>query len=207
MFSLLADPTMKSIAYLVGHSFVTRFCRRAARDGKSIGKLAGLGEAIELFAHRVSVGTFADTLACPDDLLRRIDELPRMPEVFVFDLGTNDLCSRDASPKVVVENAMALVDLLRRQYRTLSTVVFMSVVQRTFKGRYLEMSLRSYNRKVKLFNQMLAAKVKQIRGVFFIVQAINHPRYICGDGCHLTDEGVTRYGSGIRRAVLMHRNG
>ena len=44
------------------------------------------------------------------------------------------------------------------------TVVFVSVIQRTSKGRHLEMSLRSFNRRVKLFNQMLAAGVKQIRG-------------------------------------------
>ena len=67
--------------------------------------------------------------------------------------------------------------------------VFINLHNKIIHGS-LEMSPRSFNRRVKLFNQTLAARVKQIYGVYFFRQAINHPRFICGDGCHLTDEGV-----------------
>ena len=38
-------------------------------------------------------------------------------------------------------------------------------------------------------------------------QPINHPRFICSNGCHLTDEEVQKYGEGIRRAVLRRSEG
>ena len=38
-------------------------------------------------------------------------------------------------------------------------------------------------------------------------QPINHPWFICSNGCHLTDEEVQKNGGGIRRAVLRHRSG
>ena len=122
---------MKPSAYLAGHSFVDRFHRRATRDGRSIGQLTVLAETLELYTLGVSGGTFARTLACPDYLLRRLDTMPWLPDVLVVDLGTNDLCSQDASPGLVVDNALALVDLLRRQHRMQNTVVFLSVIQRT----------------------------------------------------------------------------
>ena len=176
---------MKPTAYLVGHSFVNRLRRRATRDGQPIWQLAG--ERFELYAHGVSGGSFARTLACPDDLLRRIEAIPRLPDVLLIDLGTNDLCSQpDASAGLVVENALALVDLLRRQNRMPNTVVFLSVIQRTSKGRHVEISLAANIR-----------RVQHIRSVYYFKQAINHPPFICGDGCHLTDEGVVRYGRGL----------
>ena len=55
-----------------------------------------------------------------------------------------------------------------------NTLVFLSVVQRTSKGSHLDMSLQSFNQRVTFFNQTLAARVKQIRGVYFFRQAINH---------------------------------
>ena len=89
-------------------------------------------------AHGVSGATFARTLACPDDLLHRLDAIPRLPDVLVVDLSTNDRCSQDASPGLVVDKAFVLVDLLIRQQWMPNTVFFLSVIQRASKGRHLQ---------------------------------------------------------------------
>ena len=83
-----------------------------------------------------------------------------------------------------------------------TTIVFMSVIQRTSKGRHLAVSLRCFNRRAKAFNAKLAARFQFMPRVYLYTQQINHPRFICYDGCHLTDEGVQKYGEGILRAVL-----
>ena len=82
--------------------------------------------------------------------------------------------------------------------------MFLTVFQRISKGRDLDMSLRSFNRRVKLFNKTLATRVKQIRGVYFFRQAINHPLFICGDGCHLTDEGPDTVVASDSMAVTLY---
>ena len=53
----------------------------------------------------------------------------------------------------------------------------------------------------KAFRAKLAARVQLMSGVYLYTQPINHPRFICSDGCHLTDKGVQKYGEGIWRAV------
>ena len=155
----------------------------------------------------VSGGTFHRLLTSPGDLLRRFEAITRVLDLLVVDLGTNDLCPQDASPGLVVDSALALVEQLHQSNRSPSTIVFMSVIQRTSKGRHLAVSVRCFNRRAKAFNAKLAARFQFLSGVYFYTQPINHPRFICSDGCHLTDEGVQRYGEGIRRAVLRHRSG
>ena len=193
------------IVYLLGHSFVDRYRRRATQGKQSMGQATGLASECQVQAHAVSGGTFLKLLASPGDLLCRLEEIPRVLDMVVIDLGTNDLCSQDASPGLVVDSAVALVELLRRSNRSPTTIVFLSVIQRTSKGRYVAVSLRCFNRRVKAFNAKLAARIQFMPRVYLYTQQINHPRFICHDGCHLTEEGVQKYGEGIRMAVLRHR--
>ena len=173
---------MSPVVYLLGHSLVERYRRRAAHDGQTVGQATGLARECHLQTQGVSGGTF-------------------------HRLGTNDLCPQDASPGLVVDSALALVELLRQSNRSPTKIVFLSVIQRTSKSRHLVVSVRRFNRRAKAFNAKLAARVQFLPGVYFYSQPINHPRFIYSDGCHLTDEGVQRYGEGIRRAVLRHRSG
>ena len=193
--------------YLLGHSFVERYRRRAAHDGQTVGQATGLARECQLQTQGMSGGTFHRLLTSPGDLLRRLETITCVLDLVVVDLGTNDLCPQDASPGLVVDSALALVELLRQSNRSPTTIVFLSVIQRTSKGRHLAVSVRRFNRRAKAFNAKLAARVQFLPGVYFYSQPINHPRFICSDGCHLTDEGVQRYGEGIRRAVLRHRSG
>ena len=77
----------------------------------------------------MSGGTIHQLLASPGDLLRRLNDIPRVLDLLVVDLGTNDQCPQDVSPVLVEDSAMALVELLRN--RSPTTIVFMSVIQRT----------------------------------------------------------------------------
>ena len=171
-----------------------------------MGQATGLARECQLQAHGVSGGTIHQLLASPGDLLCRLNDIPRVLDVLVIDLGTNDLCPQDASPGLVVDSAVALVELLRRSNRSPTTIVFMSVIQRTSKGRHLAASLKCFNRRAKAVNAKLAARIKFMPRVYLYTQQINHPRFICYDGCHLTDESIQKYGEGIRRAVLRHRS-
>ena len=197
---------MCPMVYLLGHSFVDRYKRRAAHNRQSMGQATGLVGECQLQVHGVSGGTFHQLLASPGDLLHRLDDIPRVLDLLVVDLGTNDLCPQDASPGLVVDSAVALVELLRQSNRSPTTIVFMSVIQRTSKGRHVAVSLRCFNRRAKVFNAKLAAIIQFMPQVYLYTQQINHPRFICYDGRHLTDEGVQKYGEGIRKAVLRHRS-
>ena len=192
--------------YLLGHSFVDRYKRRAAQNRQSMGQATGLARECQLQAHGVSGGIIHQLLASPGDLLRRLNDIPWVLDLLVVNLGTNDVCPQDASPGLVVDSAVALVELLRRSNRSPTTIVFMSVIQRTSRGRHLTVSLRCFNRQAKAFNAKLAARIQFMPRVYLYTQQINHPRFICYDGCHLTDEGIQKYGEGIRRAVLLHRS-
>ena len=63
----------------------------------------------------MSGGTIHQLLASPGDLLRRLNDIPRVLDLLVVDLGTNDLCLQDASPGLVVDSAVALVELLHQK--------------------------------------------------------------------------------------------
>ena len=158
---------------------------------------------------------FGETMmASPGDLLHRPEDIPRVLDWLLVDLGTNELCPQDALPGLVVDIALALVEPLRQSNRSSTTIVFfffiivfMSVIQQTSKGRHLAVSLRCFSRCAQAFNAKLAARIQFKTQVYLYTQPINHPRFICSDGCHLTDEGVQKYGGGIRRAVLRHHSG
>ena len=174
----------------------------------------GLATECQLETQGVSGGTFHRLFTSPGDLLLRLETITRVLDLLVVDLGTNDLCPQDASPGLVVDSALALVELLRQSNRNPTTIVFMSVIQRTSKSRHLADSFRCFNRRAKAFNAKLAARVCQVFTSILdkpvrclLLYSINHPQFICSDGCHLTDEGVKKYGEGIRRAVLRHRSG
>ena len=76
--------------YLLGHSFVERYKRRAARNRQSMGQATELTRECQLQAHGVSGSTFHQLLASPGDLLPRLDDIPRVLDLLVVDLGTND---------------------------------------------------------------------------------------------------------------------
>ena len=70
-------------------------------------------------------------------------------------------------------------------------------------GNRCDMSLSQFNHRVKSYNSRLVACVRQLSNVRMIAQSrLNFPRYISGDGCHLTEEGQCRYTRGLRQAVL-----
>ena len=63
-----------------------------------------------------------------------------------------------------------------------------------------------YNHRVKTSNARLAACVLQRPHVAPISQTkINRPKCICKDGCHITEEGLAKFGYGVRQSVIHAR--
>ena len=69
--------------YLLGHSFVDRYNRRAAQNRQSMGQATWLARECQLQAHGVSGGTINQLLASPGDLLRRLNDIPRVLDLLV----------------------------------------------------------------------------------------------------------------------------
>ena len=188
---------------LIGHSFVRRFARRATLQGQSTAEAVGVAGVCEL--HTFSTPTFASLLACPAALLVRMRTLRQLPDILVIDLGSNDLCPVDAAVSRVVAEAMDLLEWLHGHYLLPRHVVFMSVLQRTTAGCLRGVPARTFNHRARAFNARLAARVRQLHGVHMFAQSrLNLPRYICQDGCHLTDAGMGLYGRLIRMAILIY---
>ena len=136
-FNEMGNIKKSPIVYLLGHSFVERYRRRAARNRQSMGQATELARECQLQAHGVSGGSFHQLLASPGDLLHRLDDIPRALDLLVVDMGTDELCPHDASHGLVVDSAVALVEPLRQSNRSPTTIAFMTVIQRTSKGRHL----------------------------------------------------------------------
>ena len=79
------------------------------------------------------------------------------------------------------------------------------MIQWTSVGKHGGVALGTYNHRVKAFNARLAACVLQRPHVALICQTkMNRPKCICKDGCHLTGEGLTKYGYGVRQSVRQY---
>ena len=113
----------------------------------------------------------------------------RQPDLLVVDVGSNDLGPVDTSVAEVVDNALRFLGVLDCYNVFPKVVVFLSVVQRTSIGNHGGVSLNT-----RILQQVNVRMFSQTR--------VNLPKYICENGCHLTEEGQLRYDRGLRQAVL-----
>ena len=103
-----------------------------------------------------------DPAAC---LVRRLRDLPQLPDILVLDLGTNDLCLVRAAASGVIDEAMASIELLRNSHLPPEHLVFMGVVQRTAASCHWGVPVHVFNRQARAFNCRLAARVGSLQGV------------------------------------------
>ena len=122
-----------------------------------------------------------------------------------MDVGSNDLGAVDTSVADVVDNALSFLSLLNAYGIFPKTIHFLLVIQRTSVGKHGGVAMGTYNHRVKAFNARLAACVLQRPHVALISQTkINRQNFICKDGYHLTEEGLTKYGYGVSVRQCLH---
>ena len=188
------------VVCLFGHSFVKRLCNWSGCRGELVVETLGLQDFSQVVAYGQGGLSFKRVLASLD---RYMCEIGRChPDLLVVDLGTNDLAGTDCTVSDVVNRALRFLALVDNEVHP-NMILVLSVVQRTCMGNRCDMSLSQFNHRVKSYNSRLAACVRQLSNVRMIAQSrLNFPRYISGDGCHLTEEGQCRYARGLRQALL-----
>ena len=193
----------KPMVCLFGHSFVKRLASRSTHRGESLLQTLGLGAMCELFSYGQGGLSYHRILSNPGGYMQHILACGRQPDLLIVDVGSNDLGPVDTSVAEVVDNALRFLGVLDCYNVSPKVVVFLSVVQRTSIGNHGGVSLNTYNHRVKSFNSRLSTSILQQANVRMFSQTrVNLPKYVCEDGCHLTEEGQMRYGRGLRQAVL-----
>ena len=186
---------------LFGHSFVKRLSSRSKHRSRR--PSAWYEAKCELFSYGQGGLTYRIILLNPSGYMKHILACGRRPDLLVVDVGSNDLGPVDTSVAEVVDNALRFLGVLDCHNVSPKVVVFLSVVQRTSIRNHGGVSLNTYNHRVKSFNYRLSTSILQQANVRMFSQTrVNLPKYICEDGCHLTETGQLRYGRGVRQAVL-----
>ena len=190
----------RPVVSLFGHSFIKRLCHLSGRRREEVVQTLGLQSCAKVIAYGQGGLSFKRVLESPDRYLKEMGH----PDLLVIDLGTNDLTCGHSTVAEVADDALRFLALLDDDVRP-NMIILLSVIQRTSLSDRggMTMSPSTFNRRAKAFNTRIAACVSQIANVRMFAQSrINFPRYISNDGCHLTEEGQTRYIKGLRQAVL-----
>ena len=107
---------------------------------------------------------------------------------FAWIWAQNDLCSTASHPNMVVRDTLKFLDTLQERRIFPKRVVFLSVLQRSRLNRPNQVSLRTFNHRVKRLNCALSRALLGRPGVcLFQQRRISHPIFY---GCHLTTDGM-----------------
>ena len=153
------------VVCLFGHSFVKCLCNSSWRRGELVVETLGLKACSQVVEYGQGGLSFKRVLDSPD---RYMNEICRChPDLLVIDLGTNDLAGADCTVPDVVNLAMRFLALVDDEVHP-KIIIILSVLLRTSVGNRGEMSLSTFNRKVKSFNSRIAACVRQLANVRMI---------------------------------------
>lgn len=191
--------------YLFGHSFPARLSRMAQNRAVSVEELVRLPTGMYLRVRGFSGLTFARVLADPNRYLQCLTREPI--HTLCIDLGTNDLCNEENSPRVVVQRAIALLDQLERMNIRPRNIVYFTVIQRSSISRPRQVSVRTFNHRVRRYNLQLsrALRAGYPRVCLYTQRHINHPNHLV-DGCHLTERAMRNYRMGLKEVLLRPQN-
>ena len=193
---------LKPKVMLFGHSFVKRLSCRSERRGESVSQTLGVEAGCAMSSFGQGGLTFDKILLDPGRYTQRI-LVGGQPDLLIVDVGSNDLGAVDTSVAEVVDNALRFLGMLDAHGVFPQRILFMSVIQRTAGGMHGGVALRTYNHRVKAYNARLATCLTQYPHISMVSQTkINYQKFICRDGCHLTEEGLTKYGFGVRQSIL-----
>lgn len=181
---------------LFGHSFPARLSRFGREHSNY---LSSMPDDCSLDMQGHSGLTFARVFASPARYLSPLREF----DAILVDLGTNDLCDVSISPSLLVTRALHLVHLFEQHGVKPRFIIFLSPIQRTGIFRQGQVTVSTFNNRVKKFNTQLKARVASLspRVQVKFQSVINRPKYIA-DGCHLTHEGMLKYVENIVAIII-----
>ena len=192
----------KQNVYIYGHSFPARLLRSARQSRQTISKLL----SVEL-SHNVFVeghpGLTYDRIFSSGD--HHFKELKRHSvDLLCIDLGSNDLCGTGGTSSVVVQNTLRFLESLESQGVCPRNIVILSVIRRSKIARPGQVSVTTFNHRVKRYNALLKEELGKYHPTvkMYRQRKTNRLQYISEDGCHLTDEGLIKYGKGLREVIL-----
>ena len=194
----------KRVKYIFGHSFPSRFAREARARHLSCREMLELTDKHDVLVEGHPGLTYDRMVASADHYLRKMKAVEKI-DLLCIDMGTNDLCSLDSTPKGVVDNTLRFLDMLGARGITAQRIIFMSVIQRSVISRPNQVSVKTFNHRVRRFNSTLSRALKsRTPGVCLVPQTkVNYPKYLV-DGCHLTVEGMNKYIRQIRWIIIRH---
>ena len=124
------------------------------------------------------------------------------PNVVIMDIGSNDLCDKEADPDAVALLILALVELLLKDL-PLRCLILCQVLPRK------NQLFSGYNERVWHSNGLLREAVKGIHGgKFWLQHSLCNPsqNIFTRDGIHLNDEGHQVLYRSYRGAILFALN-
>lgn len=185
--------------FLFGHSFPARLHRQAREQHLTAKVLIGLSDRFSIFVEGHPGLTYRRIF---DNLPHYLAKLQRESfDVLLIDLGTNDLCNPNDPPDIVVQYVVRFLDHLKTHSIIPKKIVFLSVLKRSSISRASQVSCTNFNHRVKTFNGLLSAKLKDYPEIQMYQQRrVNNPRFFL-DGCHLNPEGMLKYFRGIKEAI------
>ena len=180
---------------LFGHSFPARADRFKGAHSQSFASLPD-DCVMDIKGH--SGLTFSRISRNPSRFLSALKGY----DIIIVDLGTNDLCDMHITPSSLVSRAMGLMDLFDQFEVKPKCIVFLAVLQRTQITRQGQVTLTTFNHRVKKFNAQLAKGVKPL---YPKVQVKSQNKYgqskYVYDGCHLTNERMRMYINNVLSVV------
>ena len=193
------------ICYLFGHSFPARLERLARDRSVSAECLCCLPLGMFLRVRGFSGLTFSRVLADPNRYLQCLTREPI--RTLCIDLGTNDLCNERNRPSDVVQQAIDLLGVLHRMGVRPRRIIFFSVIQRSSINRPGQISIRTFNHRVRRYNSYLSRALRSgyPNVGMYMQRRISHPRHLV-DGCHLSERAMNQYVTGIKEVLLRPDN-
>ena len=191
------------VVYLFGHSFVSRLFREAQRRNQSVKDLIGLHDyQCDLCVEGHPGLTFDRLFEGADHYCSKMQRRPI--DTLILDLGTNDLCNPDITPSVLIQKIQRFLSLLEVRGISPRCIVFLSVLQRSRLTRAGQVNLPTYNHRARRFNEIMRRRIQEYPNVYqYHQRKINYTRYLV-DGCHLTTEGIIKYGRGVKECATRY---
>lgn len=185
--------------FLFGHSFPARLLRRAREEGVEVSGLMNLNDHFDIFVEGHSGLTYDRIFSSIPHYFAKMRS--KSIDILLLDLGTNDLCHVDNCAEVVVEQSLRFLSELKSNHIIPKRTIFLSVIKRSIITRPGQVTVSTFNHRVKDFNRRLSEQLDKLETVeMYSQRRVNNPKYLV-DGCHLTADGMIKYCRGIREAI------
>ena len=191
----------KPCFYLFGHSFPARLARAAHSRRQPAANFIGVGTHCDLVIEGHPGLTFSRIFDNLPHYMSKMCAMTRI-DVLCIDIGTNDLCEPANTPEQVVQKMFKFLESLEENRIHPRCIVVLSVLQRSKISRSGQISVSTFNHRVRRFNAQLGRALARTRPEthMYAQSRINLPKYFV-DGCHLTPAGMKKYQRQIKHIV------